>query len=84
MHEPVVPGNELRHGVELYQFKISRGTSGAHRREICPKPLRTAEISASRSEREFVSLLWSRAYQHKTRPIGRLARPEPPRLATEW
>jgi hypothetical protein len=31
-------------------FKIGRGTSGAHRHEICPEALRTAEISANSSE----------------------------------
>jgi hypothetical protein len=57
----------------LVSYKISRGTSGAHRDEICHEPLRTGEISATRSEIEFVHLLWSGTCQHETRPIGPVA-----------
>jgi hypothetical protein len=42
-----------------------------HPATICYEPLRTAEISVSRSGAKFVRLLWSHTCQHKTRPTGR-------------
>src|SRR5215472_4766500 len=53
-------------------FYWTRGTSGAHQREICPEVLRTAEISAAGQAACLVHPLRSEGSPHKTRPTDRL------------
>ena len=51
-----------------------RGTSGAHRRESCRKPMRTVEIVNAGQPAYGLYRPRSVSHGHKTRPTGRLAR----------